>query len=134
MKKIIIVSIAIISLVTITGCNKLKKIENKIETKISEYVSLMDFDKFKDIVIDKVKSIDYTRLTEAGSDTRKIVDKDEIKKIYNDLKKKQVGKEVKTSCDDNTTIYTFNMSSGEKKSVEIECDWLVIGNKRYEIK
>lgn len=131
MKKTIIV---LTLLLVITGCSVFsKKTVEKIEKKVVEYVSLMNFDNFKDIVLDKIESIDYTRLTEAGQDIKKIIDKEEIKSIYNELKKKQVGKEVKTSCDDNTTIYTFNMGS-KKTSIEIECDWIVVGNKRYEIK
>ena len=37
------------------------------------------------------------------------------------------------TCDDNTKIYVFNMDNGSSISVEIECDWVVLGNKRYEI-
>ncbi len=133
MKKIII--LVITSLLFITGCSifQNEKIK-KVEEKIKEYSSLMNLDNFKDIVLDKIESIDYTRLTVAGSDTQKIVDKDEIKKIYNSLKDKKVGKEVSTACEDNTTIYTFHMNDGKNTRVEIECDWLVIGNKRYELK
>jgi len=134
MKKTFVLVIAIVSLFAITGCSLINKEKvKKVEEKVKEKISLMSFNEFKDIAIDKIKSIDYTRFTIAGSDTKKITDKNEIKEIYNNLKKKRVGKEVSTACEDNTTIYTFNMDN-KKTTIEIECDWLVIGNKRYELK
>lgn len=136
MKKKIFLCICLVSIIFITGCSifkDAKKVKGKVEDVI-EKIPLMQFSDFKNIVIDKIKSIDLIKYTEAGRSEENITDKEEIKKIYNSLKSKKVGNEVTTACEDNTTIYTFNMSDNKKINVEIECDWLVIGNKRYEIK
>ena len=134
MKKIII-SILLVSLFIITGCSikeikeDLKKVKNKIEN-----VSLMEFDEYKNIDVNKVTSIQYVRLTEAGREEETITDKEEIKGIYNSLKSKKIVEETTKTCDDNTIIYNFNMNDGKTVKVELECDWLVHGNKRYEFK
>ena len=134
MKKGIIVGL--ILLFFITGCSlkdSVKKVKDKVESVV-ENVPLMEFSEFKNIVLDKIESIDYTRLTEAGSDIKTITDKDEIKKIYNSLRNMKVGKETNQACEDNTKIYSFNMNDGKKFKIELECEWLVIGNKRYEVR
>ena len=96
--------------------------------------SLMKLDDYKNINPDEIGYIDYIRLTEAGVDDKEITDSDEIQSIYNQLSKMVVGNETEASCDDNTTIYVFNMKNGDTFQVEIECNWLVLDNKRYEIK
>jgi hypothetical protein len=135
MKKRIILVIILLILVT-TGCDKLKNAAKKVEGQVEQVVKkvpLMEMDNFKDIVIDKIKSINIIRYTEGGADDKEIIDKEEIKSIYNSLSKIKVGKETDRACEDNTKVYVFNMIDGKKIKVEIECDWLVIGNKRYEI-
>ena len=136
MKKRIIVSLLLITLLFTSGCSMINKAKSgkKMVEDVIEKIPLMKYGVFKDIVLDKVKSIDYTRLTEAGRNDETITDKEKIKSIYNSLKNKAIGKEVSSACDDNTTIYSFNMTNGKKVNVEIECDWLVVGNKRFELK
>ena len=131
MKKIII-SMLLVMLITLTGCSK-KEIKDDIKNVI-ENVSLLEFDKYKDIKLDDIDYIDYSRYTEAGRDDEKITDQDEIKSIYNSLKSLKLVKETTRACDDNTKVYSFHMKDGKTIEVEIECDWLVHGNKRYEIK
>ena len=136
MKNYKYIIVILVMVFIITGCS-IKDTKEKIKGKVKnivEKVSLMEFDKYKDLSLDKVKSIKKTKLTVAGSETREITDKEEIKSIYNQLKNLKVGQEVTNSCEDNTTIYVFNMDDGSDINVEIECDWLVMGNKRYEIK
>ena len=53
--------------------------------------------------------------------------------MYNSVKNIRVGKETNRACEDNTTVYIFNMKDNTQFKVEIECDWVVIGNKRYNI-
>ena len=38
------------------------------------------------------------------------------------------------ACEDNTTVYVLYQKDGSKVSIEFECNWLVIGRKRYLIK
>ena len=137
MKYKIIVVLLMVSLLFITGCSLVSDNVKKVEQKIGDLeknIPLMEYSEFKNILIDKIMSIDYIRLTETGRTSELITDKDKINSIYNSLKEKNVGKEVTNGCDDNTTIYTFNLSDNKKVNVEIECEWLVINNKRYEIK
>lgn len=137
MKKVLI--IMLMTMIMVTGCSieglkgSVKKVEEKVEKTI-EKIPLMEFGDYKDIVINNIDSIDYIRLTEGGSNSENITNIDKIREIYNNLKNKNVGQETNRACDDNTTIYSFNMKNGKKIKIEIECDWLVIGNKRYEIK
>ena len=91
-------------------------------------------DDYKDIVLDKIKSINYIRYTEGGREDNEIIDKDEITTIYNYLKNIKVGEETNRACEDNTTIYELHLNDDRDIKIEIECDWLVIGNKRYLIK
>ena len=123
----------ILLLIVITGCDKLKGKDNNINGK-EENISLMEFDKFKDIVIDKVIQIDYTRFTEGGRDDKIITNQEEIQSIYNNLKKLTVVKETTMACEDNTKLYTFHMNDGNKEEVELECNWVVLGNRRYEVR
>ncbi len=134
MKKGIV--IGLILFIFITGCSiksSVKKAMDKVESVV-ENIPLMEFGDFKNITLDKIESIDYTRLTVAGSDTQTIIDKEEIKSIYNSLRNMKVGKETNQACEDNTKIYSFNMNDDKKIKIELECEWLVIGNKRYEVR
>ena len=136
MKRRIVISLLLVAMLFTSGCsiiNKAKSSKKMAEDVIWE-IPLMRYGAFMDIVLDKIKSIDYVRLTEAGRNEEIITDKEKIKNIYNSLKSKNIGKEVSNTCDDNTTIYTFNMSDDKKINIEIECDWLVINNKRFELK
>ena len=44
----------------------------------------------------------------------------------------KIGKETDQVCEDNSTVYNF---IEEEKAIhfEIECDWIIINNKRYLI-
>ena len=110
-------------LITQVGCGKQ-----------SEDISIMDLDEYKDIDPSAISSINYITLTEAGRNDEMITDKNEILSIYNYLSKIKVGNETTMACDDNTKIYEFKMASGNIKSIEIECEWIVVNNKRYELK
>ena len=37
------------------------------------------------------------------------------------------------ACEDNTTVYLITLKDGKKKTITIECDWIIIGDKRYLI-
>ena len=72
------------------------------------------------------------RYTEGGMTEEKI-DNSYIKGHYNNLSKYKVVKPTNRACDDNTTVYQFTMKDNSKTSFEFECDWIVIGNMRYEV-
>lgn len=122
----------IILLIITMGCNKTNDLSDDINQK-KERIPLMNFGEYKNIDLDKVTSIIYSKFTEGGKEEEEITDKDEIQEVYYSLTEYSIGEEVTTACDDNTKIYLFKMDDGSTISIEIECDWLVVGNKRYSI-
>lgn len=94
---------------------------------------LLEFLEQSEINADDIEKITYIRYTEGGDNEVIYTDKDDIKSIYNRVKNIKVGKETNRACEDNTTVYIFNIKNGTNLKVEIECDWVVINNKRYEI-
>ena len=134
MKKLFV--IMFLSVLIVTGCDmkKLKeKIQDTIDNPPAKSIPIMQFDKYKDFVIDKVTSLNILKYTEGVLDEEKVIDLYRIKNIFNSISKYNVLGETQRACDDNTTIYQFVMSDGNKVSFEFECDWLVLGSKRYEI-
>ena len=123
--------VTIVLMITV-GCSKANKQDEDIDI-IEERTPLMNFGEYKNIDIDRVTSILYSKFTEGGREDEEITDKEEIHEVYYSLTEYSVGKEVTTACDDNTKIYAFTMDDGSTISIEIECDWLVVGNKRYSI-
>ena len=102
-------------------------------SKPSNPTLLKDNENYKDIAVDNIISIVIRRSTEAGIDTEAIVEKDEIESLYEKLSNIKIGKETEMSCDDNSTVYTIYFNNHTTKTIEIECDWIIINNKRYEI-
>ena len=117
--KKILCFLIILGILTITGC-----------VKTRELTSLMDYGDYKNITEDNIKEIEIIRYTEGG-DNHQIVDKDSVTGIYNNLKNKKLGKKTDRSCEDNTTVYAFTLNDETKITIEIECDWVVIGKDRY---
>ena len=108
----------IVAFLTLVGCSK------KVLTP------LMEYDTYKNIKEDNIKKIEIIKYTEGG-DQREEVDHDSIIKVYNDLNKIKIGKESNTTCEDNTTVYIITLTDDTKENIEIECDNIVINNKRY---
>ena len=133
MKKVLLLLVLV---VFITGCSK-ETIKNKIKENIDNHPvtdkPIMELEKYQDFDIDRVSSLSILKYTEAGLNEEKITDLNTIKTEFNLIKKYRVIGEDKSACDDNTTIYQFNMQDGSKVEFEFECNWLVIGDKRYEI-
>lgn len=94
---------------------------------------LFDFLNQEEFDTENIESVEYIRYTEGGDNTITYTDSDNIKSMYNSVKNIRVGKETNRACEDNTTVYIFNMKDNTQFKVEIECDWVVIGNKRYNI-
>lgn len=134
MNKKIIVLLLIFTFMLV-GCDKIKeKIKQTVDDPpIKESIPLFEFDKYKDFIIDNVTSLSIIRYTEGGADEEKITVQDKIQNTYNMLSKINIANETTKACEDNTTVYRFTMKDGTTTVIEIECDWLVVGNKKYEI-
>ena len=105
----------------------------KIKPVKVEGVPYFDFINQKELNVNDIESIDYIRYTEGGDNSVTYTDNDKINSLYNVIKNTKIGEETNRACEDNTTVYILNMKDGSKYKVEYECDWVVIGNKRYEI-
>lgn len=116
-----IIALIILFIVFITGC-----------LRLNSSVPLMSYGEFKNITKNNIKQIEVIRFTEGG-DEHKNINKESFSTVYDNLSKKKIGKKTNMSCEDNTTIYIFTLESGEKISIEIECDWVVINNVRYTL-
>lgn len=117
MKKRLLVLLA--CLLFITSC-----------AKVQELTSLMDYGDYQKIDEYNIKKIEIIKYTEGGDDTQE-VDEEDFQKIYNNLKEIKIGKETNMACEDNTTVYKFTLQDDTEIIIEIECDWVIIGNKRY---
>ena len=128
MKRNVII-IWIIVIINIIGLIFLFKMGNDY----NKAVPLFEKEEYKNIKLDNIKKITVNKYRESGTE---IIEETEIKDIratYKYLEKLKIGKESKTSCEDNTTIYVIELEN-DVSSIEIECNNLVINNKRYQIK
>ena len=130
MKKVFIL---VLSVLLLAGCNSKENKEKDNEPKENNYVSIMSYDDYKDINKDEIVSVKKTRYIEAGDVNEEITDKSSIDNLYDSLSKLKVGEKTERACEDNTTVYQFNMKNGKTYILEIECDWFVIGKNRFEI-
>lgn len=128
--------ILFLSIFIVLGCS-VDEMREKIKSNIDQYstdeVSIMEFGKYREFSIDNVKSLKILKYTVAGLKEENVNDMNQIKNEVNTISKIKVGSETDRSCEDNTTIYEFAMNDSSKVSFEFECDWLVVGNKRYNI-
>ena len=128
--------ILFLSIFIVLGCSvdeMREKIKNNIDQYSTDEVSIMEFGNYRNFSVDNVKSLKILKYTEAGVNEEKVDDINQIKREVNAISKIKVGSETDRACDDNTTIYEFIMNDSSKVSFEFECDWLVVGNKRYNI-
>lgn len=125
-KKIIIISVCLIIIFFIVY--KFTKTENNIKITF-----LKDNEEYKDVIVKNIDNIQINKYTEAGLESKVITNKEDISSVYNDLLNIKYGKETKQACEDNTTIYLISLKNGKKKTITIECDWIIIGDKRYII-
>ena len=58
---------------------------------------------------------------------------DDIKKVYEELTAMKIGQQTTMACEDNTTVFKINLKDGKSYSIEVECEWFVIGKDRYTI-
>lgn len=109
------------------------KDKGKEKKKVVNKVNLMEFQQFSEISVSNTESVTIIRYTVAGGSENNITNREEITDIYNKLNKYKVGETTNRACEDNTTVYKFNLVNNNSISIEIECDWLVIGKNRYTL-
>lgn len=94
---------------------------------------LKNYKDYKDITVSNITNITVNRYTEGGLDSNIITDKEKVMSLYKKITNIKLGEETDMACEDNTTIYVINFKDGSSKTVTIECDWVIIGEKRYMI-
>lgn len=94
---------------------------------------IKDNKEYKDIKLSDVQNIRINTYTEGGFNSKIVSDNDELKKIYNDIFNIKYGEETDMACEDNSTTYVIYLKDGSSKSINIECDWIIINKKRYMI-
>lgn len=130
MKKIFVIAILGLLLV---GCNSKNEENTTKKDTPKENVSILEYGDYKNITLDNVEKVTKVRYTVGGAEDEVITDSDEIKNIFNSISKLKIGEQTDMACEDNTTIYRFEMKNKEKYSIEIECDWFVIDGKHYNV-
>lgn len=120
----------IIMIIVLSYFNNLSKPTE--EDKPKNTVLLFEMPQYKDKKIDNITKIEINKYTEGGLITNTVEDKDEIDRIMYSLLNMKLGEETQVACEDNTTIYVIT-TPDETIKVEIECDWVIIGSKRYLI-
>ncbi|MBQ6497768.1 MAG: hypothetical protein IJI58_03535 [Bacilli bacterium] len=136
MKKIIygVLGILLIAVLVFvfTNINFEKEEKGVPNTKIKD-MSVLDHDYYKGLTLEDIISVTIIKYSEGGANEKTYNTEEDIKKYYNYWKNKKLGKETNQTCDDNTTTYIFMLKDNASISIEKECDWIIINNKRYLI-
>ncbi|MBQ3298049.1 MAG: hypothetical protein IJG97_04495 [Bacilli bacterium] len=132
-KSIYIGLILILSIVLLSGCGSTKEKKENLK-KIPKEISVLDHEYYKGLTLEDIISVTVIRYTEGGDEEKTYTETEEIEKNYNYWKTKKLGKETTQTCEDNTTVYIFKLKDNASISIEKECDWIVIQDKRYLIK
>ena len=132
MKKIIIIVIVIAILLIGIGFILKKEPEEKTGKKIKP-TPVLELKEYKSLKLNRIKAAKMKRYTEGGLEETSAKDQEEIEAMYNRISHLQIISETTQACEDNTTVYEFTMEDDSIINVEIECDWIIIGNKRYMI-
>ena len=128
------IGILIILLVIITGCAKKEKpVEKKKKINNIENTYVLDYEEYQKISLDTISSIGVLNYTEEGIKKETYTKKEDIEGIYDYWKEQKIGQEIPQRCEDNTTIYTFELKDKTKISIEKECDWIIINEKSYDL-
>ncbi len=99
----------------------------------SKTTLLKNYKDYKDIIISDITRITVNKYSEGGLDSNIVTKNKEISSLYKKISNIKLGKETTKSCDDNSTTYVLNFKDGSTKTITIECDWVIIGEKRYNI-
>ncbi len=129
-----IIGILIILLVTATGCEKKEQeVEKPKKIENIENTYVLDYEEYRKITLDNIISIGVLNNSEDGMKKETYTKKEDIEGIYDYWKEQKIGQEIPQRCDDNTTIYTFELKDKSKVSIEKECDWIIINEKSYDL-
>ncbi len=131
MKNIFILIVFIIML--LDGGLSAKADDVPVLPQAGKLMYLMDYPDYQMITPDNIKSLTIRRYTEAGAFDREVEEEAQIIETYNYLKQIVIAGETKYSCTDNTTMYFFTLKDDSKVHIEIECDWVVLKGKNYNI-
>lgn len=131
-KIIVLIVLIIILIVAIIVVFKPEKEELK-HTKPVEPTYVIDLPEYSRLKDAKIKEARIIRYTEGGSEEKAAEGEEEIKRIYDRVAKLKITDETDQTCTDNTTVFEFITEEGVAIDVEIECDWLVLGNKHFLI-
>ena len=137
MKKFNKFFIMLLFVLLICGCGSEKEKEKEKDEKKDEpkeYISIMEYGDYKNIKLEDIDYIKVIKYYEGGDIPSEYKSESDIEEIYNKLLSYKVGDETEMLCEDNTTVYNFYMKNGNNYSIEIECNWFVIKNKRYLVK
>ncbi len=86
------------------------------------YEKISDIEVFQRIKLEEVANIEITKYTEAGKATKTYTSNEDIFYYYNMIGNTKLGEKTEESCEDNTTIYTFNEKDTGKVTFEFECN------------
>ena len=129
-KKFLIILVLLFTL-TFVGCKKETEEPKKDEPKVEEK-SVLELDKYKDLVESDIESLETVKYTEGGDNRETTTDETEIARVYNMLSKTKIADETDSACDDNTTVYILK-TKDKSYSFEFECSWFVYNGKRYNV-
>ena len=131
----IVIVLLIISVLFISGCsNKTEKEKKTAPKKETTTQSVLEHDYYKGLTLEDIVSVEKIFYGEGGEESKSYTEQEDIERIYNKWKNTKLGKETKQACEDNTTVYIFKLKDNATISIEQECDWIIINNKRYLIK
>lgn len=131
---VVIIALLAVTIIFIIGGNgKENKEKNNIED-IPEIKALTDFDEYKDLnTRTDIIKVTVRRFTVAGGHDEVYDSYEDIHRLQSSVSSIKLVKETQMACEDNTTVYIFETNTGKSISVEVECDWIIIGKKRYLI-
>ena len=132
-KKIILCLLVLLITFTFVGCKKEEEVPPESPPTVKTRL-LSELDEYKDLKVEDIVSLDIIKYTEGGDQRETVTDQEEINNVFNTLSNTKIGEETQRTCEDNTTVYIFNLVDDSTVSVEIECSWVVIGNERYLLK
>lgn len=131
---VVIIALLAVTIIFIIGGNGKENKEKNNTEDIPEIKALTDFDEYKDLnTRTDIIKVTVRRFTVAGGHDEVYDSYEDIHRLQSSVSSIKLGKETQMACEDNTTVYIFETNTGKSISVEVECDWIIIGKKRYLI-
>lgn len=131
---VVIIALLAVTIIFIIGGNGKENKEKNNTEDIPEIKALTDFDEYKDLnTRTDIIKVTVRRFTVAGGHDEVYDSYEDVHRLQSSVSSIKLGKETQMACEDNTTVYIFETNTGKTISVEVECDWIIIGKKRYLI-